>query len=81
MCPSFNFRRYPVFENLYEICSSNPISKTAYLESLEPFILNDQLRGMPPTVVKDFVSHYEEIGSIKVQFDYFLVYGSAGVSG
>lgn len=40
--------------------------KAAYLESLEPYILNDQLRGLPPTIVKEFVSHYEELGNFKV---------------
>jgi len=43
----------------------NPVSKAAYLESLESYILNDQLRAIPPTVMKDFVSHYEELGNFK----------------
>ncbi|CAL8101722.1 unnamed protein product [Orchesella dallaii] len=55
----------PIFDKLYEICIANPVSKAAYLESLESYILNDQLRAIPPTVVKDFVTHYEELGNFK----------------
>lgn len=54
--------RDPIFAKLYDICQCNPLSSTAYLESLEPFILNDQLRAVPPGIVKDLFVHLEELG-------------------
>lgn len=59
--------REAIFANLYDYCAANPFSKAAYLESLEPFILNDQLRAIPPTIVKEFITHYEEIENYKVR--------------
>jgi len=58
--------RDPIFDKLYDLCCCNPICTTAYLESLEPFILNDQLRAVPPTIVKEFFTHYEALGNYKV---------------
>ncbi|CAG7727060.1 unnamed protein product [Allacma fusca] len=55
----------PIYSRLYDTCLVNPVSKSAYLQCLEPFILNDQLRPMPPIIVKDFISHYEEVGNLK----------------
>ena len=36
------------------------IAQGTFLECLEPYIINDKLRTMPPVVMKDFVLHYEE---------------------
>lgn len=55
-----------MFGKCYELASLNPLSKTAYLECLEPFVLNDQLRTMPPTIAKEFITHFDEIGNLKV---------------
>lgn len=36
------------------------IAMGTFLECLEPYIINDKLRVMPPVVMKDFVTHYEQ---------------------
>ena len=68
-----HYSREPIFDKVYEFCSENPISKSAYLESLEPYILNDQLRILPPIIVKEFITHYDEIGNYKVVLYFYLL--------
>ena len=36
------------------------IAHGVFLECLEPYILSDKLVSIPPTVMKDFVEHYQE---------------------
>lgn len=41
------------------------IARGTFLECLEPYILNDKLNSIPPTVMKDFVEHYESKGMLE----------------
>lgn len=36
------------------------IAMGTFLECLEPYIVCDKLQTMPPVVMKDFVTHYEQ---------------------
>lgn len=49
-----------LFGRLYDRFSADAIAKAMYLESLEPYILNDTLTSITPIVMKDFVDHYEQ---------------------
>ncbi|KAL4217419.1 Vacuolar protein sorting-associated protein 8 [Mactra antiquata] len=49
-----------LFGRIYERFGADMIAIGTFLECLEPYIINDKLRSMPPTVMKDFVTHYEE---------------------
>ncbi|WAR10580.1 VPS8-like protein [Mya arenaria] len=48
-----------LFGRIYERFSMDMIAMGTFLECLEPYILDDRLRVMPPVVMKDFVTHYE----------------------
>ena len=54
------FSRDILFGRIYERFSMDMIAMGTFLECLEPYILNDRLRVMPPVVMKDFVTHYEQ---------------------
>ena len=41
------------------------IAKGTFLECLEPYILGDKLISIPPLVMKDFVTHYENRGMLE----------------
>lgn len=49
-----------LFGKIYDRFSEDPIAKGTYLECLEPYILNDMLTYITPSVMKDFVQHYEQ---------------------
>ncbi|XP_053385366.1 vacuolar protein sorting-associated protein 8 homolog [Mercenaria mercenaria] len=49
-----------LFGRIYERFSMDVIAMGTFLECLEPYIINDKLRTMPPVVMKDFVTHYEQ---------------------
>lgn len=51
-----------LFGKIYDRFSEDPIAKGTYLECLEPYILNDMLTHITPSVMKDFVQHYEQKG-------------------
>jgi vacuolar protein sorting-associated protein 8 len=53
-----------LFGRLYDRFSADAIAKAMYLESLEPYILNDTLTSITPIVMKDFVDHYEQRGAL-----------------
>ena len=53
-----------LFGHLYDQFSQDAIAKSMYLESLEPYILNDTLTSITPSVMKDFVDYYEQQGSL-----------------
>lgn len=53
-----------LFGRLYDRFSTDAIAKTMYLESLEPYILNDTLTSVTPGVMKDFVDYYEHRGAL-----------------
>ena len=56
----FSLIRDILFGSVYDRFSSNPVAKGTFLECLEPYILNDDLVSITPSVMKDFVDHYEE---------------------
>jgi hypothetical protein len=54
-----------LFGRIYERFSVDMIAKGTFLECLEPYIINDRLQTMPPIVMKDFVTHYEQRGMLE----------------
>lgn len=46
-----------LFEDAYEFYKDAGL-QGMFLETLEPYILEDEVENMPPTVVKDLVDHY-----------------------
>nr|CAB3267651.1 vacuolar protein sorting-associated protein 8 homolog [Phallusia mammillata] len=48
-----------LFGRIYDRFRADCIAHGAFLECLEPYILNDQLKSMSPQVMKDFVEHYQ----------------------
>ncbi|XP_052234778.1 vacuolar protein sorting-associated protein 8 homolog isoform X2 [Dreissena polymorpha] len=54
-----------LFGRIYERFSMDVIAMGTFLECLEPYILDDRLTMMPPGVMKDFVTHYEQKGMLE----------------
>ncbi|XP_049808749.1 vacuolar protein sorting-associated protein 8 homolog [Schistocerca nitens] len=54
-----------LFGKLWDTCSNDEGMKAVYLESLEPWLLNDRLRHVPPIISQQFVSHYENLGNLQ----------------
>ncbi|XP_076030226.1 vacuolar protein sorting 8 [Oratosquilla oratoria] len=48
-----------LFSRVWETFSDDAISRGIFLESLEPFLLNDQLPDISPSITQYFISHYE----------------------
>ena len=48
-----------LFVEVWDAFSMDPFGKAKFLESLESYILSDQLRNLPVTLCKEFVKHYE----------------------
>ncbi|KAG1714892.1 Vacuolar protein sorting-associated protein 8 [Nymphon striatum] len=48
-----------LFDDIYEKIGHHSIAKKVFLESLEPFILNNKLSNIPPLIAQEFVAHYE----------------------
>ena len=48
-----------MFDNVWNTFNQDPFSTAVYLESLEPYILSDQLTQLPTSIVQQFVAHYE----------------------
>ena len=48
-----------LFTEIWEAFSLDPFAKAKFLESLESFILSDQLRNLPVPLCKEFVQYYE----------------------
>ena len=58
-------RRDLLFENVWQTYALDPFAKAAYLESLEAFILSDQLRNLPVSITQEFVNHYETVSRLE----------------
>ena len=58
-------RRDLLFENVWQTFALDPFAKAAFLESLEAFILSDQLRNMPVSITQEFVNHYETVSRLE----------------
>ncbi|XP_014767622.1 vacuolar protein sorting-associated protein 8 homolog isoform X2 [Octopus bimaculoides] len=54
-----------LFGRIYDRFGMDVIAKDTFLECLEPYILDDKLSSIPPTVMKDFVEHYEGKGMLE----------------
>ncbi|GAB1606858.1 vacuolar protein sorting-associated protein 8 homolog isoform X3 [Argonauta hians] len=54
-----------LFGRIYDRFRMDVIAKDTFLECLEPYILDDKLSVIPPTVMKDFVEHYETKGMLE----------------
>ncbi|KAL3853951.1 hypothetical protein ACJMK2_013245 [Sinanodonta woodiana] len=54
-----------LFGRIYDRFSMDVIAKGTFLECLEPYILNDKLSSIPPSVMKDFLSLYEGKGMLE----------------
>ena len=48
-----------LFTEVWDSFSIDPFGKATFLESLESYILSDQLRNLPVPICKEFVKHYE----------------------
>ena len=59
------FFRDILFEKIYDRFSYDPVGRGTFLECLEPYILNDALTSVTPSVMKDFVDHYAEKGMLQ----------------
>ncbi|XP_068082015.1 vacuolar protein sorting-associated protein 8 homolog isoform X2 [Anabrus simplex] len=53
-----------LFGRLWESCSA-PTAQGVFLEALEPWLLNDRLRTVPPGVMQAFVKYYEKEGKLQ----------------
>lgn len=55
-----------LFDIVWTTFDADPFSRAVYLESLEPFILSDQLGdSVPPGLVQQFVTHYTSRGKLE----------------
>jgi hypothetical protein len=54
-------RKDVLFENVWNTYSMDPFGRGCFLESLEPFILSDQLKAIPVNICQEFVNHYEAV--------------------
>ena len=50
-----------LFENVWNTFSLDPFAKAKFLETLEVYILSDQLRRMPVNISQEFVTHFETV--------------------
>ncbi|KAG8235780.1 hypothetical protein J437_LFUL016309 [Ladona fulva] len=48
-----------LFGKVWDVVQGGDNAKSCFLESLEPYFLNDQLPHVPPGIMQQFVSHYE----------------------
>ena len=58
-------RKDLLFENVWQTYALDPFAKAAFLESLEAFILSDQLRNLPVSITQEFVNHYETVSRLE----------------
>lgn len=49
-----------LFDWIYDKFCSDAIARATFLESLEPYVLSDQLTYIAPSVMKDFVEHHQQ---------------------
>ena len=50
-----------LFENVWNTFSLDPFAKAKFLETLEVYILSDQLRRLPVHISQEFVTHFETV--------------------
>ena len=54
-----------MFGKLYEKLQHDPVSKSVFLECLEPYILSDRLTTVAPGVMQAFVEHFQDKGRLQ----------------
>ncbi|KAL5005898.1 hypothetical protein ScPMuIL_017056 [Solemya velum] len=54
-----------LFGRIYDRFGEDMIAKGTFLECLEPYIVSDKLSSVPPSVMKDFVDHYQAKGMLE----------------
>ena len=59
-----NCSRDTLFGRIYERFASDVIAKGTFLECLEPYIQADCLTLIPPSVMREFVEHYQLRGML-----------------
>ena len=62
---SFFFYSALLFDQVYPTLSSCPPARSVFLELLEPHFLSDRLPSLPPSVMQQWVAHYEETGRLE----------------
>jgi len=55
-----------MFGQLWDAVAVDRIARGIFLESLEPLILSEALKDVPPAIVQEFVTHYKEAGKFQV---------------
>lgn len=58
-----------LFDQIYPTLSPYQPARSIFLEQLEPHLLNDRLPSVPPSVMQQWVAHYEEIGRLEALED------------
>ena len=54
-----------LFGEIYDRFSEEAVSKTVFLEGLEPYILDDKITMLTPVVMQDLVEHFETTMQLK----------------
>ncbi|XP_042868274.1 vacuolar protein sorting-associated protein 8 homolog [Penaeus japonicus] len=54
-----------LFGRMWDLFSEDAISRGIFLESLEPYILSDQLADMSPSISQCLLSHHESCGRLQ----------------
>jgi len=57
-----------LFGKYYESVEGRPAAAAAFLDALQPHILNDRLRAPPPAVFQHLVNHLEATNNFQVDF-------------
>lgn len=60
-CMTLKKQEEILFENVWSTFMVDPFAKAKFLETLEVYILGDQLRRMPVNISQEFVTHFEKV--------------------
>ena len=55
-----------MFTWVYDRFTETELKKAAFVECLEPYLLDRELTHISATVMKDFVNHYEKKGALGI---------------
>ena len=50
---------------MWETFNCDPFSLCVYLESLEPYLLSEQVTELPPAIAQHWVTHYSNRGKME----------------
>ena len=54
-----------LFGGIYTSFAANPLARRAFLELLEPMILDNKIQALSPIVMKDMVDHYQQSNQLR----------------